>query len=248
MRQSTPASRTETPIAGAIDALLFSSLWVALAAAALSAASFHALGAKPAPSIVALALLGTFAVYAVDRLRDLDRDGSTAPARSAFVARHRRLLKAISIASAFAAVFCAFRAGPRAIAIAAGVLVVGLLHRRLKRWSLLQPIYVVCAWLAVVVGLPVAATDGATRTVWIAVVLAPALFANVAAPHALGVARALAVLGVALAAFAPEPVRPLGAIAVATGLALLRFRATERYVLGVLDGALVAGALVSLVC
>jgi hypothetical protein len=60
------------------------------------------------------------------------------------------------------------------------------------------------------------------------------------------VPRALAVLGVALAAVAPAPVRPLGAVAVATGVALLGFRATERYALGVLDGALVAGALASL--
>ena len=246
LRESTPDARTATPFSGAIDALLFSGVWVALAAAALTAASFRALAAAPAASVVALAFLGTLAVYAVDRLRDLDRDGISAPLRSAFVARHRRLLEAISIASAAAATLSALSAGPRAIAIAASVLVVGLLHRRLKRWSLLQPIYVVFAWLAVAVGLPVATTNGAAHAGWIAVVLAPPLFANVAAPHARGVARALAVLGVALAAVAPGPVRPLGAVAVATGVALLGFRATERYALGVLDGALVAGALASL--
>jgi hypothetical protein len=77
-------------------------------------------------------------------------------------------------------------------------------------------------------------------------VLAPALFANVEAPHTSGVARGCAALGVALAIAAPAPVRPFGAVAVATGLALLGFRASERYVLGVLDGALIAGALASL--
>ena len=246
MRESTPDATTEIPFSGALDALLFSGLWVAMAAALLTAASFHALGVTPSASVVALALLGTLAVYAVDRLRDLDRDGPTAPARSAFVVRHQRVLHAISIASALVAAGFAIHAGPRVFAIAATVLAVGLLHRRLKRWSLLQPIYVVAAWLAVVVGLPAATTDGAMHAAWIAIVLAPALFANVAAPHALALARVLAGLGVALAALAPASARPLGAVALATALALIRFRATERYVLGVLDGALVAGSLVSL--
>ena len=250
LRESTPDARTAaptaTPVAGAIDALLFSGLWVAAAAAALTAASFHALAAAPRVSAVALAFLGTLAVYTVDRLRDLERDGTTAPLRSAFVARHQRTLEALSITSAAAAALCALRAGPRAIAIAASVLVVGLFHRRLKRWSQLQPIYVVCAWLAVTVGLPVATAEGGAHAGWIVALLAPALFANVAAPQARGVAGAFAALGVALAAVAPAPVRPLGAVAVATGVALLGFRETERWVLGVLDGALVAGALASL--
>ena len=229
-----------------IDVLLFSGLWVAAAAAALTAASFHALGAGTTPSVVALAFLGTLAVYAVDRLRDLDRDGATAPLRSAFIARHLRVLQALSFTAAIVAALCALYAGPRSVGIAAAVLTVGLLHRRLKRWSLLQPIYVVCAWLAVVVGLPVVVTGDAARGGWVAAVLAPSLFANVAAPHARGVARACALVGIALAAFAPAPVQPMAAVAVAMGLALLGFRATERYVLGVLDGALVAGALLSL--
>ena len=206
-----------TPLASALDALLFSGLWVAAAAAALTAASFHALSAAPQVSVVALAFLGTLAVYTVDRLRDLERDGRTAPLRSAFVVRHRGTLQTLSVVSGAVAVLCALRAGPPAIAIAAGVLLVGLFHRRLKRWSLLQPIYVVCAWLAVTVGLPAATTPGAAHAGWIATLLAPALLANVAAPRARGVARALAALGIALAALAPQPVRPLGAVALATG-------------------------------
>lgn len=246
LRESTPVETTATPLGRAIDALLFSGFWVAVAAAVLTAATSCALGAAPLPSIVALAFLGTLAVYAVDRLRDLARDGATAPVRSAFVIRHRRALAALSLASAAAASLCAISAGPRAIAISAGVLAVGLLHRRLKRWSLLQPVYVVCAWLAVVVGLPVAATNRAGHAGWIAALLAPALFANVAAPHALAWARLFAASGVLLAVFAPPPVRPLGGVALATGVALIGFRASERWLLGVLDGALVAGGIASL--
>jgi hypothetical protein len=247
LRESTPGTDSPQSLtARAIDALLFSGAWVALAAASLTAASFRVFGAAPQPPVVALAFLGTLAVYAIDRLRDLDRDRATAPLRSAFVARHRRGLTAIAFAAGIASVVCAASAGPRAIAISGVVLTIGLLHRRLKRLSMGKPIYLVFAWLAVVVALPAAIVPSAANAGFAALVLAPALFANVAASRSLGVARALALLGIALACAAPSSVRPLGAVALATGVALLRFRRTEHYGLGILDGALTAGALATL--
>ncbi len=247
MHESIPdIASPRSPTARAIDALLFSGVWVAFAAASLTAADFRVFGAPPQPSVVALAFLGTLAVYAIDRLRDLDRDRVTSPLRSEFVARHRRALSAVAFAAAIASVGCAASAGPRAIAISAIVLTIGLLHRRLKRLSALKPIYLVFAWLAVVVALPAAIVPSAANASVAALVLAPALFANVAASRSLGVARALALLGIALACGAPAAVRPLGAVALATGVALLRFRRTERYGLGILDGALTAGALATL--
>ena len=247
LRESIPhAASPRSPFARLIDALLFSGVWVAFAAASLSAASFRVFGAPPQPSIIALAFLGTLAVYAIDRLRDLDRDRATSPLRTAFVARHQRALTAIALIAAIASVGCAALAGPRAIQIAAIVVTIGLLHRRLKRLSALKPIYLVLAWLAVVVALPVAILPRAANAGFAALVLAPALFANVAASRSLDSARALALLGIALAWVAPPSVRPLGAVALATGVALLRFRRTERYGLGILDGALTVGALVTL--
>jgi hypothetical protein len=116
----------------------------------------------------------------------------------------------------------------------------------LKRFSELKPIYLVLAWLAVTVGLPAATVPAAANAGGAALVLAPALFANVAASRSLGVARALALLGIALVGVAPSAVRPLGAVVLATGVALLRFRRTEHYGLGIMDGALTIGALASL--
>jgi 4-hydroxybenzoate polyprenyltransferase len=247
LRESTPGTASpRSPIERAIDALLFSGAWVALAAASLTTASFRVFGAAPQPPVVALAFLGTLAVYAIDRLRDLDRDRVTAPLRSTFVEQHRNALIAIAITSAIASVSCATSAGPRAIVISAVVLAIGLLHRRLKRLSMVKPIYLVSAWLAVVVALPAAIVPSAPNAGLAALVLAPALFANVAASRSLRVARSLALLGVALAWVAPSAVRPLGAVALATGVALLRFRRTEHYSLGILDGALTIGALASL--
>jgi hypothetical protein len=247
LQESTLETRSRrSPSARALDALLFSGAWVALAAATLAAASFRVLDAPTQPLVVALAFLGTLAVYAIDRLRDLERDRVKAPLRSAFVERNERMLAALAAAAAIASIGCAVSAGPRVVAISAIVLVVGLLHRRLKRWAALKPVYLVLAWLAVAVGLPASTAPATANAGVAALVLAPALFANVAAARALGVARALALLGIAIAWLAPAPVRPLGAVALATGIALLRFRATERYSLGVVDGALTAGALAAL--
>ncbi len=62
----------------------------------------------------------------------------------------------------------------------------------------------------------------------------------------LRIARALATLGIVLGAFAPPPVRPLAAVPAATLASLLGFRPSERYGLIVVDGALLAGALLAI--
>ena len=79
-----------------LDACLWSSAWLGLAAAALTAAAARALGLAPAPALLGLAFGGTLAVYVIDRVRDLPRDRVTAPERAAFVARHRRALLALA--------------------------------------------------------------------------------------------------------------------------------------------------------
>ena len=53
--------------------------------------------------VAALAAAGTLVVYNVDRLRDLEKDRLTAPARSAFVERWRGPLLALTAAAAVAA-------------------------------------------------------------------------------------------------------------------------------------------------
>ncbi|MCA9512339.1 MAG: hypothetical protein KC560_16640, partial [Myxococcales bacterium] len=85
----------------ALDAIVFSSAWTGAAAVALTAAAARALGVEAPPAALALAFGGTLVVYTVDRLRDLERDRLTSPARSAFVARHRgALAAAVAIAAA----------------------------------------------------------------------------------------------------------------------------------------------------
>ena len=64
---------------GLLDAVVFSSLWLALTAAALLVAASGALGATADPRAVGLAFFGTLVIYNLDRLRDLERDRATSP-------------------------------------------------------------------------------------------------------------------------------------------------------------------------
>lgn len=243
---------------------MFSSAWVAAAAGALALSAASALGAEPGSAaalrVAALACAGTLVVYNVDRLRDLDRDRSTTPLRSAFVAAHRRGLMALAGCAAVAAVVLGARVGPSAVVLCAAVLVPGLLHRRWKRVPGFKLAYVTGAWLAVVVGLPALALPGAHGAPAVAGVLGPALLANAIASNvrdaenlggprwerrALGVALAVAGGGAAVA-LAAAATRPLAAVPVAVFASIAAFRPGERYGLWVVDGALLAGSLVSL--
>jgi hypothetical protein len=252
----------------ALDALLFSSLFVAGAAASLAAAAGATLGVPSGAAALAAgaAFGGTLAVYTLDRLRDLPRDRATSPARSAFVERHCSVLTALGAAGAAAGAACALALGPRVLLPLAAALPLALAHRRLKRLWQAKALYVTAGWVLVVLGVPAAAASARGRldahaALFAAGVLGLAVLGNAVASNvrdteagaavlgrgrALRFARVAAALGVAAALAAPAPVRPLGAVAVATLAALAAFRPTERYGLGVVDGALAAGALAAL--
>jgi hypothetical protein len=66
-------------------------------------------------------------------------------------------------------------------------------------------------------------------------------------PYALQVAHACAILGVALAAWAPPPAAALVAIPLATLLALVAYRPNERFSPLFVDGALLVGSLIAAV-
>jgi hypothetical protein len=87
-----------------VDALAFSGVWVALAAATLTAAAGAALACPAGPAVLVLAFAGTLAVYTLDRLRDVARDRATAPTRTAFVVRHRAGLTAAALVASGVAV------------------------------------------------------------------------------------------------------------------------------------------------
>ena len=241
----------------ALDALAWSSVWVALAAAALCAASARAMQGEVPLSAVGLALFGTLVVYNVDRLRDLERDRATAPCRSAFIEAHRGAIEGLVAGSALAAGLLALLVGLRAIAVLAPVLGLGLLHRRLKHVGLAKPFYITLAWLAVTVGLPAVLLEAPAFAGWVSAVIGATVLANVvasnlrdgeAASAALGahvplrLARLGAVGGVLISLAAPAPVRPLVVVPLATLAALVSFHADERYGHVVVDGALLMGA------
>ena len=161
-----------------IDWLAFSSLWVAAVAGASCAAASLALGVTPAAPVVGIAMAGALLVYNVDRLRDLERDRRTAPERSAFVADHEAILRALTRGAAIAAAGFARWLGPSPALVLAPVLALGLFHRRLKRVPFFKPVYITLAWTAVVVALPAAHARVTSNAAWIAAVYGLAVFAN----------------------------------------------------------------------
>lgn len=251
-----------------LDALVFSSGWVGLAAGALVLAVAAGLGASPAQAgpVAALAFAGTFAVYNVDRLRDLERDRATAPERTAFVAAHRRVLAAAAGALGLVALGLAAWAGPAPVVLCGAVLLPGLLHRRLKSARIFKTVYITAAWVTVVVGLPALSLrttgpGGHERWAWCVAALAPALLANVIASNvrdaenaggpagarrSLRIGLAMCGVGAAASLCGPADIRPLAAIPLCVAASLAAFRPTERYGLVVVDGALLVGALASL--
>lgn len=245
-----------------LDACLWSSAWLGLAAAALTAAAARALGLSPAPALLGLAFGGTLAVYVIDRVRDLPRDRVTAPERAAFVARNRSALLALAGLGAGVAGLASLALGPRPLVLAAAVGALGLAHRRLKRFAAAKPVYLTFAWTAVPVGLPAASDPAAAHAGWVAAVVGAAVLANVVlsnlrdrealagrlgAKRALPLAGAIALAGLAAALLGPAPVRPLAALPLAMAAAVLGFRPSERYGALCVDGALLAGALLALV-
>jgi 4-hydroxybenzoate polyprenyltransferase len=245
----------------ALDALAWSSLGLAAAAAALTAAASRALGVAPAPAVLGLAFGGTVVVYVIDRLRDLARDRTSAPERAAFVDAHRRGLLALAGLGGGLGAGSALALHPRAVWLALGVGALGLLHRRLKRWFFAKPAYLTFAWTAVPVGLPAAHDPAAQHVAFAAAVVGTSVLANAALSNlrdgegvagrigrrrTLTVAGVVVALGLGAALLAPPPVRPLAALPVAMGAAVLGFRPSERYGALVVDGALLAGALAAL--
>lgn len=244
-----------------LDAIVFSSLWVSLAAAGLTAACSLAMGVPISTAAVALAFSGTLVVYNVDRLRDLDRDRITSPLRSRFVDRHGAGLALLVVAAGGASSVSAIAAGARSGLVLVPILALGLLHRRIKHLTFAKSAYIAGAWVAVVVGVPAAIDLDTAHVGWTAVVVGLAIAANAIASNvrdkevaaalfgaraALRVARGVAVAGLAAGLSAPEEVRSLAAVPLLTLCALMWFRPSERYGLVVVDGALLAGALLSI--
>ena len=255
--------KPKPPLLGLLEVLAFSGIWPASVAAGLIATCGLVLVDSPSlgPLATAMALgaAGTLVVYNIDRLRDLHRDRTTAPARSAFVERHREALIALSVASAGACLPLAAML-PSTTWWACGVaLGLGLFHRRLKGGHRAFAVfYVTLAWLAVVLGIPAATFAGELQSplgmAIVASALGPSIAANLIASDLRGhsldklTRRRLRtgtwiVLAGCLGPLAASGFRPLIAIPVAVCASLAGFRPSEYYGLLGLDGALLLGAL-----
>ena len=241
-----------------VDAFAFSSGLAAAVGASLSLAANLALAAPKIHTWIFLTAAGTFIIYNLDRLRDVERDRTTSPIRTAFVSRHRQLLYGIviGVAIGFAAVLLS--APPASIALCLAIGLVGLFHRRMKRYPMIKAVYVSASWVAACVGLPWIASGNTELGVWVAAIYFASLSANLIASNLrdnevirvsgghstiLWAARGFILLAIAIAIAAPSELLALIWIPGCEGVALIFFRPTERYGHLVVDGALLVAAL-----
>lgn len=244
-----------------IDALAYSGLWTAAAAGALAwAAGLGSTGGVATPRlgvVCVLASAGTVVVYCLDRLRDLNRDAITSPARTAFVSSNRRPLVALVAAASVVSLVAIWSLPISVWGVCGAVLTLGLMHRRLKSSRLRTLASVTTSWVAIVVGLPalVAGPDlrggallGTTCGIGLAIasnaIASDLRGARFDATGAIRLRRArLAALASCALCLMWPGVRAIALIGAATWVSVLFYRADERYGLVVLDGALLLGGL-----
>jgi hypothetical protein len=253
-------ARIGLPVA---DAFAYSSGLAAAVGAALTLVASRAFDAPDEMRWIFLVTAGTFIIYNVDRLRDLERDRITAPSRTAFILRNRKWLYAglVLASSCFAAVL--WGTPPRMILLCLIIGLVGLFHRRIKEQPALKALYVSVAWTAACVGLPWLASREHPLGPWITGVFLACLAANLIVSNlrdnelmtrmriegrrkkVLWAARGLIVLAIGGTLLGPDPLGALVWVPVSEGLALIGFRPTERYSHLAVDGGLFIGALVA---
>ena len=154
------------------DALVFSSTYLVVIAMVEVVTVMLALSLQPNPAPVVVGLL-TFAVYAGDRIADLDTDELSKAKQCRFVRRHKSALSILSAVSYGLAVAIGVFGGPIALAItllpgAFWILYatdwlpsVGSYFKRLKDVLVVNSAVVAGAWAISVVLLPLAFADAA---------------------------------------------------------------------------------------
>jgi len=266
----TSKSKSDAAGRAVVDSLAFSALFPAAIAFTFSLVSSHALNADPTSRetlhFAVLAAAGSFVVYGIDRLRDRQRDRQTSPLRTAFTDQYATAIVSATGLAGLILLISLATAPLRIGLLCAVVGGLGLLHRRLKTIASIKTLYVSLAWTAVCGGIPWLALDTTQREPRAAALLAAILFASIASNliasnlrdneahllrseprRVLILGRIVALAGLALAFAGPAPFLALAWIPAFELLALGFFRPTEHYGhLGV-DGALLVGALASLV-
>lgn len=241
--------------------LIYSSAYLSIVAMAEAAVATALLSLPPtiAPAIVGLV---TFAVYASDRVADVDDDELADPRRAAFVRRHRDALEVASALAYGVAIALSVLGGPWALAITLAPGIVWVLYaveavpvvasgvRRLKDVLVVNTTVVALAWAITLTCLPLAFAD---RPVTPAAAVVAAYFflrsfvdteipnlGDVEADRAAGVSTIPTVAGVAWTRRALYAVDGLSATLVA-------WAAAAGHLPGALAAALLAGLAYSLV-
>jgi 4-hydroxybenzoate polyprenyltransferase len=154
------------------DVLLYSAAYLAVIAAVETATVMAALSLAPNPAPLVVGLVA-FAVYAGDRIADVDTDELDDPARAAFVREHETALSLLSAAAYGLAITISVAGGPFALAVTllpGGFWILyatdwlptlGTVFKRLKDVLIVNSAVVAGAWAVALLFLPLAFADAA---------------------------------------------------------------------------------------
>lgn len=239
-----------------INILSHTGLLVSLAALSLLCTTYTFFGTEIRPEILIIVFTGTYCIYNTDHIRGITSDKRSRPLRVRFIKNNRRVLVILTllsflVSSVAGLLYLSFKQ----ISILLTVMVIGLLHRRLKHNYVLSSIYITASWICVVILMPLSGIipDG---ILWFAFIVGTALHANALAytmstetlngTNILKIPGLIAAAGCVSAIIAPHRFLPVICIPAVTLLVLLLFHKRENFELMYLDGSLIAGSVLSM--
>lgn len=157
-----------------LKSLVYSSAYLAIIAMVEVLIVSYLLSLPPSPAPIVVGLI-TFAVYANDRLVDLESDAASNPYRTAFVRRYQNVLYVFAAIAYGLAVALSVYGGPIAFGLVLIPAIVWVLYaiewvpstntsfQRLKDLLIVDSVIIAIAWSLAIVGLPLAFANAAVN-------------------------------------------------------------------------------------
>ena len=158
--------------------LAFTSLIVALLSLTLALCTISILDIKINYDLLLLIFFGTLTIYNVDHIRGLQKDLATNPERVRFIRKNLKVIYLIVVVSFFFSVLFSFKIGFKLLPVILIPFILGLAHRRLKKFSLFSAIYITLSWVIVTTVLPTYLDNILNSVYWLSLVIGISLFCN----------------------------------------------------------------------
>jgi len=161
-----------------IESLAYSGSIAALLASSITIFTMIFLDTGINYILLVLIFSGTFTVYNIDHLRDLDKDNQTNPKRVKFIKDNKTLILILTTISFMISCSVIFLTGFEILYFLILPFLLGILHRRLKWVPLTAAFYITLSWLTVTVLLPAYSVNKVPHVILLSSILGIILFFN----------------------------------------------------------------------